>query len=605
MTNAIADRRRLWVVVASAVVLLVTAVLAVLAFAGWSASAFRRVEVVGTLKSQVVELEAVRQQLGHRRLPSDWDVGAYVSNHALDQVLGTLEGASLKVEDFPGVTFQLESLKVVPAVGATCVAIGLRAYRDDGPALSVGIDGTALLLLSAMQHDAETGADRAMFRLSMLEVIPRLQWRSLTVGGSGLLDEIVSSRAAERLAQGLVLGLPMRIPAQVPLSLDRSVRIENGASSYVIRMDMPPSRMDLSVALATPMATGEGIWLMGGERQELALPELTSLSNDPGELRRRVAALEHVIRTKLAADVRADAGTDAALWLSHRYAASAFQAFNALSPERRSISIRLEQASGPLLERSFNVLGQRATFTSRLKAGSATVQLGTIETHWIPDQGLRASMPVQVSAQADVESQVQPSRLLGGSRQVDASLTGAVSETVPVGLGVRTVSHQNYQALMVGPVMGCEQVGITLETAGKPSLGMRQNLPLADIPLAGVLLLDTAPRHLPRAMPASSRLAFVGAPAWITATWHDPRVQIGADGYLVSAGFSASLSDAAPVGMAREPVLADAFQQAWSVQTRPVCPPRPPMTLLMNGESVAESDDIAGVTRLVMGAGRR
>lgn len=592
-------------VIAGTVVLLLAVTAALLAFAGWRASAFRRVEVVATLKTQVIELEAVRQQLERRRLPTDWELGAYVSNHALDQVLATLEGARLKVADFPGITFQLESLQVMPATGATRVAIRLRVYRDDRPELSVRVDGTALLLLSGVAHDAETGVDLASFRLSMLEVAPRLQWRSLTVGSSGLLDEIVSSHAAERLAEGLALRLPMRIPARIPVSLDRDLRIDNGGSSYAVHLNLPPSRLDLSVALATPIATGEGVWLLGGERQPLALPAPGSLPEDPGELKRRVAVLEKAIGAKLAADAPVAAGNDAALWLSNRYATSAFDAFNALSPERRRIAIDLRQASGPLLERSFSVLGQPAKFSSQLKAGSAVVQLGTVETRWVQGQGLHASMPLQISAQADVQSQVQPPRLLGGSRQVDTQLTGAVTEVVPMGLGVRVVEQPGGQALMAGPVAGCEQIGITLETAGQPRLGLRQALPLADIPLAGVLLLDTVPRHLPRSLPASSRLTFVGAPAWITVAWRDPQVQIGADGYLVAAGFSASLSEAAPPDAPRSAALADGFQQAWVEQTRPLCPPRPSMVLLMNGEDIADSDDITGIARLIMGGGRR
>ena len=136
-------------------------------------------------------------------------------------------------------------------------------------------------------------------------------------------------------------------------------------------------------------------------------------------------------------------------------------------------------------------------------------------------------------------------------------------------------------------------------------MGLRQSLPLTDIPVNGVVLMDTVPREVPRALAsANSRLEFVGEPAWITASWKDPQVEAGENGYLVRAGFQTRVqAQSAGVQPTRQ-ALAPAFQQAWAQETRPTCPARPAPVVLFNGYDIAETDDIANVARLIMGGGR-
>ena len=147
--------------------------------ASWRASQFQRVEVLETLKGQVIELEAIQQQLEQRRVPEDWKVGAFISTVTLNKALDTLEGSQVKLADFPGATFELLELDASPRSGSTRVGVTLRAFSDDRPHLGVKITGSALLLLRGVQHDAE-GMDTATFSLS----IPCAS-RRLTHDGSG------------------------------------------------------------------------------------------------------------------------------------------------------------------------------------------------------------------------------------------------------------------------------------------------------------------------------------------------------------------------------------------------------------------------------------
>lgn len=571
--------------------------------ASWRASQFQRIEVLETLKGQVIELEAIQQQLEQRRVPEDWKVGAFISTVTLNKALDTLEGAQVELADFPGATFELLELEASPRAGSTRVGVSLRAFSDDRPHLGVEITGSALLLLRGVQHDAE-GVDRATFSLSMLEIAPALSWRNFTVRGSRFANQIVSSRATEQVAEGLTFSLPMRVPAVIPLQLDNVATITAGQSSYDLHLTLPPSSIDASFVLAAPISTRQGVWIMGGDRPALALPAADSLPNDRAELRKRVAALEQTIEGRLS-KVR-DPSADTALWISRDYGASVFQAFNALTEAQRRISIRLENPRGYLVERTFNVLGQEGGFNSSLVAGEGTLQIGQVSTRWVPDQGVLASIPLQAKATARVDSRVNPPRIFGGSRQIDATLVGGAAETIDMALGVRAITHGNQQALMMGPVVGCDEINLMLETESEPRLGIRQSLPLTDIPVDGVVLLDTVPREMPRALSASSRrLSVVGEPAWITAAWANPRVEVGDGGYLIRAEFNTALLARPTVPSAGTPALATGFKQAWAEQTRPDCAPRKPAVVLFNGYDVVETDDIANVARLIMGGGTR
>ncbi|TWI06151.1 hypothetical protein IP90_00415 [Luteimonas cucumeris] len=586
---------------ALAIVLAVVAIVVVAAIAliGWRASRLQRVELVDTLKGQIIELEAVRQQLQQRRVPDDWKVGMFIASRTLNHALDTLEGSRIRLADVPGMTFEVLSLDAAPRSGSTRVEVVLRASSERRPQLSVRISGSALLLLREVRQAAD-GVDTAHFSLSMLDIAPQLDWRNLTVGGTRLVNGIVSSRATERLADGLALNLPLRVPAIVPLQLDKAVTIQAGASSYDLRLSMPPSTIDASFVLATPIATPQGIWILGGDRPALDLPSRDSLPNDVESLRERVAQLERDIDGQLARVL--DPAADTALWISSAYAASIFQSFNALPDEQRRIDVEVGNASGTLVERSFNVLNQPARFTSSLQSGAGTLQIGQVQTTWTAGKGLGAAIPVKADATAQVEAHVFPPRILGGSRQIDATLSGAAADTLDVALGLRAVSHGAHQALVIGPVVGCDEIDLTLETATVPTLGIRQSLPLTDIPVNGVVLLDTAPRHLPRDMAASPRrIAFVGEPAWITTTWKNPRVEIGERGYLIRSDFTTQLDSVAPTEHVGKQALAAAFQQAWALETKPTCPARRSPVVLLNGIDIAETDDIASTARLIMG----
>lgn len=597
---AVSKRKMLGLVLASLAVLAIGA----FAWASWHASQFQRVEVLETLKGQIIELEAIQQQLEQRRVPEDWKVGAFISTAALNQALDTLEGASIKLAELPGVTFQIVSLEATPRSGSTRVAVTLRASSDDRPTVSVQIAGSALLLLQEVKHDAEHGSDTATFALSMLEIAPGLSWRNLTFSGSRFANRIVSSRATERLASGLTFQLPMRVPAILPLQLDNVATITAGQSSYDLRLSLPPSKIDASFVLAAPISTRQGVWIMGGDRPALTLPTAASLPDDRAALRERVASLEQKIEARLS-KVR-DPVADTALWISREYGASIFQAFNALSDDQRRISIALENPSGTLAERKFNVLGQEGGFSSSLKSGAGSLQIGQVQTRWVTGEGMQATLPIKASATAFVSSQVHPPRIFGGSRQVDAHLSGVAEENIDIALGLRVVAQAGQQALMMGPVVGCDVINLTLETQTEPQLGLRQSLPLTDIPVNGVVLMDTVPREVPRALASgNSRLEFVGEPAWITASWKDPQVEAGENGYLVRAGFETRVqAQSAGVQPTRQ-ALAPAFQQAWAQETRPTCPARPAPVVLFNGYDIAETDDIANVARLIMGGGGR
>ena len=85
---SVSKRKVVGLVFASVAVLAIGAFV----FASWRASQFQRVEVLETLKGQIIELEAIQQQLEQRRVPADWEVGAFISTAALNQALDTLEG---------------------------------------------------------------------------------------------------------------------------------------------------------------------------------------------------------------------------------------------------------------------------------------------------------------------------------------------------------------------------------------------------------------------------------------------------------------------------------------------------------------------------------
>lgn len=586
-------------------ILAVIAMFALGAFAllSWRASQFQRVEVLETLKGQVIELEAIQQQLEQRRVPEDWKVGAFISTVTLNKALDTLQGSRVKLADFPGATFELLELEAMPRSGSTRVAVTLRASSDDRPNLGVEISGSALLLLRGVQHDAD-GMDTATFSLSMLEIAPALSWRNFTLRGSRFANQIVSSRATEQVAQGLSFSLPMRVPAVIPLQLDNVASITAGQSSYDLHLKLPPSTIDASFVLAAPISTRQGVWIMGGDRPALTLPNAESLPNDRGELRKRVASLEQTIEGRLS-KVR-DPVADTALWISREYGASVFEAFNGLTDEQRRISITLQNPNGYLVERSFNVLGQEGGFSSSLIAGEGTLQIGQVATRWVAKEGVHATIPLQARASAQVDSRVHPPRIFGGSRQIDATLVGGASETIDLALGLRAISHDNQQALMMGPVVGCDEINLMLETESEPRLGIRQSLPLTDIPVDGVVLLDTVPREVPRAVSSTnSRLSFVGEPAWIRAGWANPRVEVGDNGYLIRAEFNTALLAKPTAPSAGKPALAAGFKQAWAEQTRPTCPARKPAVVLFNGYDVVETDDIANVARMIMGGGSR
>ncbi|MCY7312214.1 MAG: hypothetical protein LH491_00940 [Pseudoxanthomonas sp.] len=595
---AISKRKLVGIVLAALVVLAVAAC----ALLGWRANQSQRVEVLDTLKGQVIELEAVQQQLQQRRVPDDWKVGAFLSTAALNQALDTLEGAQVQLAELPGNTFEVISLEASPRSGSTRVLISLRVSSDSRPQLAVKISGSALLLLRGVEHDPAQGTDRAMFSLSMLEIAPALSWRALTFSGSRFANQIVSSQATELVAEGLKFSLPLRVPAIIPLKLDNVATISAGQSSYGLRLGLPPSSIDASFDLAAPIATRQGVWMMGGDRPALDLPSAASLPDDPAELRKRVEQLEQSIESRLSQV--SDPAADTALWISRAYGASVFEGFNQLSEDQRRISVSLENPNGSLAERNFSFLGQQGGFSSTLKSGAGSLQVGQIQTQWVPGEGVRAAVPLRATATAQVDSRVFPPRIFGGSRQIDATLSGTATETINLTLSARRVSSQGHDALVMGPVVGCEVINLTLETQSEPRLGLRQALPLTDIPVDGIILLDTVPREFARTLPADGRVRFVGKPAWIIAAWKNPRVEIAEAGYLVRADFSASQHSKPQAVQSNAAALRAGFQQAWARQTRPACPPRKGPVVLLNGNDVVETEDIANVARLIMGSGR-
>jgi len=575
------------------VLVVILGLLVIAALVAWQRTKrLQHVELVETLRAQVVQLDSARQILNRGRIPYDWPAAAYVSDGALNRVLDTFQGSKFKSAKLPGAWFEIESLDADSRIGATHVAVTIRAGSNKSSSLSLRLKGSALLVLKGIETSADPGISAATFRISMLNVAPSLSISSLTAEGSSFANRIISAHIVEAIAESLDVPLPLRVAAKLDFDVNEDDRIKTGETEFDLHLRMPEAKIGHKLELTTPLAAANGLWFFVNDGPALILPSSSALSGNTDALKQTIKRLEGDIKPKLDAVLSPE--SDVALWLSNAFVAQPLMAFGELKPTERRVSATVDGIKGDLVHETVSVLAHdNAGLIISLQSADGHLQVESVRTRWNVQDGLHATVLVSAHATAHVKSVLNT--IVGGGISTDFTLNGDARQPLDIALGIRPIKDKKETALMLGPVFTCDNVKVVVETAGALKLGVELYVPLIDDPGKGVILFDTIPRYRKRAIASNEAITFVGDQPWVRSSWNEIRTSTDQVGYLVQANLNVASDSELPPGAVVEPMDNSAFQVAWEKATAPKCPPKPSSKVLFAGQDFGPNNELVKV----------
>jgi hypothetical protein len=534
---------------------------------------------VELLKAEVLQLEQAKLTFEHASVPKKWGAGLFVANKDIDEALSTLIGLEAAKPSEPSLSFEVSDVSVAGTPGAVRASLSVDARKEE---LEAG------LTVDAAVHYVRTelrGSDTvAIFGLRILSIEPTgiasyIPWWD---------DNLVEDPRVQVLLRTYLAKyeFPLKTARELSLPIDynrtETVATDDDKGSFQITISSPASAIKLPVAMAVPLPTAKGLWLLGqidGKPvptfDPLRLPkDVAALQARKKELEIDLADLEKAIPATFA---------QSGVWLSASAFAKLGEGFNALSDDERKVSFMVGQIKGNLVEKMSGPNHLKGGYRATLTSGNGALQLGKSNFVWNQGAELRFNAAAHVSAKVDVHFDPY----VGGGFTDNVSIGADANTPARIGYAPRLVTAGGHSALAVGALFNCQQVPVTVQGGGSLKFGIRTDVTLFDQSGKPQLLVrDYQPIlvNLKQSVEKNG-LAWRGKGP---AIWHiivQPQEPVTVnDGYWLPVALKSVPRAPDPQVTRSVRTIDDALAAQWQTMTQPTCPQKSATKFLFAGQ---------------------
>lgn len=556
-------------------------------------SAHARYENTSDLPAQIGNLQQMADVLESASDAGTILFHAGLSNEALDKLAAAVVGIEVELPQAANARIRLSQLALRSSPGelrATLELIGTSPGLDGEVALS----GNGVVLFDHFETPAGDAVTQAVYRVHLEHVEPAFRLGWFTFGASRWANELLRSTAIDDLGAALQFRVPVPQLPEIDFGFVRedTTFIEDTGANYVVRAELPRTRLSAAVELRTPIPSHDGLHILGTRvgrtphPSDAATDADTALQTQRDDLLSRVAALSERL-PQLTSPV--------SLTVYRNLLGGIVDQVNALPQAGRTVTYQLVSWHGRLVDEihEADIVGKGGYYVEfdTKDSASGRVRIDALQSQW-SEQGLVLTSTVSADANARLNVYIDP--YIGGGFDFDMGIAGSAQAPLALTLAARKVATADGTAFLFGPVIQCTQVPITVEGGGSVKFGVKMYELMGEEPLRPTVLLTSDAYRAPL-------LANLDGPAlrhrasYVQLTVTPLDIEILADAYRFKADLDVTRHDGElppPAPSELPDTRIAAYEAEWDRTMSPACPAKSPSKFLFAGEEFGPNNEI-------------
>ena len=409
-------------------------------------------------------------------------------------------------------------------------------------------------------------------------------------------NQLVASKLPKEFVESLRFTVPLNYPlnSQLGFTRDESQKLEFG--SYTVRFSMPKSQLgNRETFRVTPgIPTTDGVWFLGsitpstvtGSAREAIVDEGDASEGELQRLRRRVADM-------VSGFPRLD--SDVTVFANASFFNKVIQAFNGLPQEKRGIHAQLISREGHI-SKSYNkvdIVGEGGYYANFKNDDSlnGVMTISALAPRWVDGRGLTLTGTAAITAHADILLHIDP--YVGGGFTTSLGIDGYSSIPLPITLDARKIDlGDGSSAAVIGPVIACEQIPLTLEGGGEIRFGVKSFQYIGESQPDPQILLSSDVSFTRLVSDETHGSLKFDTSYWAAIRIIPASVSAREDGYRISANVASSLVTGDPKPPLSDDTIHERILVTWKQQVQTTCPDKKDAIFLFAGQEFGPNNEI-------------
>ncbi|MBM0106508.1 hypothetical protein JM946_17400 [Steroidobacter sp. S1-65] len=522
-----------------------------------------------------------------------------ISDVGLQQIASALVGTEVHLPALADSRISVSEAAIQTVPGELRVTLGLIG-RSPAMQAEVALSGTGAILFERYALAADARSLHAVYRVHIERLAPAFRVGLLSVRTRKWANELLRSRALEQFSEVLTFKIPVPSMPELPLGFVRedTTFIEDTGATYVIRSELPASKLSWPLAVQLPIVSADGLHILAtAAPNDLAKPAVNDASPEElamqrSELMGKVQALTTRL-PELTAPIE--------LTVHRRLFEQLVAQVNALPGPARTVSYRLMSWRGRLVDEihEAELVGKGGYYVEfkDQNSASAKVQIANLTSAW-SEHGLTLATSLSANAQARLNVHIDP--YIGGGFDFDMGIEGDATAPVDITLAARKLGFGDRIAFVIGPVLRCAQFPLIVQGGGSVKFGVEMYELIGEHLWQPTVLLTDLSQHVPL-LPEVNSHSLRHAATYLQVRPVPQAVEVLTDAYQFRAALQVTrhvgaISIEAGEGKLSEAALA-ALESAWGREVVPTCPAKPASKFLFAGQDFGPNNAAVKVLR--------
>jgi hypothetical protein len=409
------------------------------------------------------------------------------------------------------------------------------------------------------------------------------------------VNELIRSKAIEEFGEALQFKIPIPLPPDIELGFLRedTTFIEDTGANYVVRSELPVSKIAWPLSFRIPVPTGNGLVFIAvaTDGSPSASGEAPGPISNEDLVARREVLLEKV-RNFVERYVAMTSGIEVSI---HR---GLFERLvdevNALPAPVRTIRYQLASWRGRLVDEihDADIVGKGGYYVEfdDQNSASGSVRFGQLTSEW-GEMGFALSTRLHAEVDARVNVYVDP--YIGGGFDFDMGIEGDAEIPVNVTLDARTVSSGESSGVVLGSVVQCAQFPITAQGGGSVKFGVQMYELVGEDPSTPSVLFTNEPRRYPLLEEVTTG-SLKHSASYLEMTLVPSEVSVATSAYVIRSDIHLVRKEGVmPSEIANPNVerVTKALQEKWIEEVTPKCPAKSASKFLFAGQDFGPNNE--------------
>ncbi|MEM8917216.1 MAG: hypothetical protein AAGE37_00035 [Pseudomonadota bacterium] len=534
---------------------------------------------IDLLKSEVLNLEQSYLVLNRGPIPEYWAASMHVSSQDLAELVSPIEGLEFPIKEDSAASFKVTSFDLDPHPGRLKTSL---VVESEVANVNLRFEINGQLKYKRTEVKGVNNRPQHVFGLDIISVTPTATtWFGRLFGFDAIDNPRIRAIVNTYLTE-LDFPIVASEALKLPIQFDSRQTVKTGTNGqFTLAVESPARTINFGLNNHFPVFTERGLWLLGAiEKTDIPAFDEKNLPTSLRDLQSRKSELVASIQ-RIESEIDLPRGSG--IWLNKSIFHALIEGYNEIDTVGRTVSLRVENPAGFLVEHWEEIAGQRAGYSAALTEGGGSLRLGKADFAW--NDGAKLKIPLDADAWAKVRLHIDPA--IGGGWKDNKGLNGKFDpQTLEATYRVRRVQVNGYSGWVSGLEFKCKFTDVSIESGGALKFGIRTGIPIGNRPSSGsVLVRAYDPIPLKFGIPANDKYVarvLVG----------DPQTQ--QNGYWLP--FRLKVENSVDVPSGQELGSIDnSLESSWKNQTDPDCADSRPTKFLLNGQDYGPNNEIIKV----------